>query len=403
MKASAIALLFETSISPNFRLRNPLPCTSSQHPTHTNENSTPSDSSASLSLSHQSTPLQVCETNNNTKKYEEQSTPISSSTSSLSSSGQSSGERTYLINLLDSPGHVDFTSEVCSALRVSDGAILVVDVIEGVCIQTRAVLRAAWRERLKVVLVLNKIDKLIDTLQLDPLAAWLHLRKVLESVNQLASSLQDEEEFRSLEFGNNNNNNSVSQQQKQQQDDNEEILQDNGPSPPPPPLAGSSQGLDSESDTYFSPKRGNVVFASAIHGWGFRLNHFVDIYAKRLGVRPGLLLQTLWGDYYLNPKTRKVHTKPPSPNAVPMFVQFVLKNIWDIYAAVNTRDQTKLEKIVTTLSLSISSRDLKSDDNRTLLQSILGRWLPLSRAVLGISLSSDFTSFCSLVVSCLMR
>jgi ribosome assembly protein 1 len=128
-----------------------------------------------------------------------------------------------------------------------------------------------------------------------------------------------------------------------------------------------------------------VVFASAIHGWGFRLNHFVDIYAKRLGVRPALLLQTLWGDYYLNPKTRKVHTKPPFSNAVPMFVQFVLKNIWDIYTAVNSRDQIKLEKIVNTLSLSIPPRDLKSDDNRTLLQSILGRWLPISRAVLGIS------------------
>ncbi|KAG8740514.1 Cytoplasmic GTPase/eEF2-like protein (ribosomal biogenesis), partial [Ceratobasidium sp. 428] len=99
-----------------------------------------------------------------------------------SASGTPEAEN-YVINLIDTPGHVDFSSEVSSASRLCDGALVLVDVVEGVCTQTIAVLRQAWIDRLRPVLVINKFDRLVTELKLAPIEAYHHLAQLIEQVN----------------------------------------------------------------------------------------------------------------------------------------------------------------------------------------------------------------------------
>ena len=92
-----------------------------------------------------------------------------------------------------------------------------------------------------------------------------------------------------------------------------------------------------DEDIYFAPERGNVVFASAIDGWGFRIGKFAHLYAVKLGIKEANLRTVLWGDFYLDPKTKRVisykHLRGRSLK--PLFVQFVLENIWAVYDAVS--------------------------------------------------------------------
>ena len=94
----------------------------------------------------------------------------------------------YLINLIDSPGHIDFSSEVSTASRLCDGAVVLVDAVEGVCSQTVTVLRQTWTEKLKPLLVINKIDRLVTELKMTPGEAYIHLSKLLEQVNAVLGS-----------------------------------------------------------------------------------------------------------------------------------------------------------------------------------------------------------------------
>ncbi|KAI9246612.1 P-loop containing nucleoside triphosphate hydrolase protein [Sporodiniella umbellata] len=278
-------------------------------------------------------------------------------------------ESEYLINLIDSPGHVDFSSEVSTASRLCDGGLVLIDVVEGVCTQTISVLRQAWIDNVRPLLVFNKLDRLIVELKMTPHEAYLHINKILEQTNAIMATFftgeMMEEEAKRLAA------------KKKEKEEEEEFDADK--------VYDWSMEVGDDSDIYFDPARGNVIFASAVDGWAFRLQQFASLYAKKLGFKEHVLQKCLWGEYYFDPKTKRVlspkHLK--GRNLKPMFVQFVLDNIWAVYGSVVIEpDRERVEKIVNALKIKVLPRDLRSRDPQILLSAIFSQWLPLSTCVL---------------------
>ena len=89
----------------------------------------------------------------------------------------------YLINLIDTPGHVDFGGDVTRAMRAIDGVIILVDAVEGVMPQTETVIRQALKERVKPVLFINKVDRLVNELKITPEAMQQRFVKIITEVN----------------------------------------------------------------------------------------------------------------------------------------------------------------------------------------------------------------------------
>lgn len=270
----------------------------------------------------------------------------------------------YSINLIDSPGHMDFCSEVSTAARLSDGALILVDAVEGVHIQTHAVLRQCWIEKLSPCLVLNKIDRLISELRLSPMEAYTRLLRIVHEVNGIVSAYKSEKYLSDVDL----------------------VLA--GPSGD----AASDENFDSieddEEDT-FQPQKGNVAFVCALDGWGFGLHEFAEFYASKLGASAAALQKALWGPRYFNPKTKMIVGKKGiggGSNAQPMFVQFVLDPLWKVYQAALDPDGDKgmFEKVNKSFNLCVPARELQNKDPKVVLQAVMSRWLPLSDTILSM-------------------
>uniref|UniRef100_A0A8C9WBW4 Eukaryotic translation elongation factor 2b n=1 Tax=Scleropages formosus TaxID=113540 RepID=A0A8C9WBW4_SCLFO len=142
----------------------------------------------------------------------------------------------FLINLIDSPGHVDFSSEVTAALRVTDGALVVVDCVSGVCVQTETVLRQAIAERIKPVLMMNKMDRALLELQLEPEELYQTFQRIVENVNVIISTYGEDE--------------------------------------------GGPMG-----NIMIDPVVGTVGFGSGLHGWAFTLKQFAEMYVAKFAAK----------------------------------------------------------------------------------------------------------------------
>ena len=270
----------------------------------------------------------------------------------------------YLVNLIDCPGHIDFSSDVSTATRLCDGALIIVDVLEGVCTQTRAVLHKALKERMRPCLVLNKIDRLVIELRLSPVEAFALLRRVVENVNALAAQLVNSE-MRLLEEEERIRNDTKNTSWRQ-----EDV----------------SCFQEFTSDQWnFSPDNGNMIFASALDCWGFGASKFVNMWANKLGLNRSILNKYIFEDYALQVTTKKiVKVDPQNREMKPMFVTMILDQIWLLYeTAILQHNPEKAARIAAKrLNVEITPREINNREPRLTVQAIFRQWLPLSDAIL---------------------
>jgi len=245
------------------------------------------------------------------------------------------GSKPHLINLIDSPGHVDFSSEVTAALRITDGAMVVVDCIEGCAVQTETVLRQSLQERVKPCLFVNKVDRCILELQMEPEDMYSRFRKAIEDVNVIIATYHDE-------------------------------------------LMG---------DVQVSPDKGTVAFGSGLHGWGFNVERFAKIYAAKMGVDKEKMMKRLWGDNFFNAK-KKTWTNVQQPEgcteALPRaFCQFIMTPINQLMRAIMDDHKEKYEKMMTTLGITLKGDD-RSLTGKPLMKRTMQIWINAADTLLSM-------------------
>lgn len=211
--------------------------------------------------------------------FAEQEREISIKSSPLSIVHQSLRDKSYLLNLMDTPGHINFSDEVTAAMRLCDGVVIVVDAVDGVLLNTERLIQHALKEEKAITLCINKIDRLILELRLPPNDAYHKLNRIIYDVNCI---IEDESK-------------------------------------------------------YLSPLLGNVCFASSQYSVCFSLHSFAKLYLQRSNTRTITYKQfatKLWGNSYFDPETSKFLNQAPSRNSKRSFVEFILEPLYKFFRLV---------------------------------------------------------------------
>lgn len=236
----------------------------------------------------------------------------------------------FLINLIDSPGHVDFSSEVTAALRVTDGALVVVDCVSGVCVQTETVLRQAISERIRPVLFMNKMDLALLTLQLEAEDLYQTFQRIIENVNVIVGT----------------------------------YAEDDGPM----------------GNIAVDPKVGTVGFGSGLHGWAFTLKDFAKLYSSKFKMPEEKLMKRLWGDQFYHAAEKK-WIKDQRDGACRGFTQYILKPIYQIFNTAMKKSHDETLALVDKLGIKLTAEDREMQEKQ-LLKTIMRKWLPAGDAML---------------------
>ncbi|KAG9017656.1 hypothetical protein FRB90_000352 [Tulasnella sp. 427] len=245
---------------------------------------------------------------------------ISLKSSPLSLVLSTSKNKSLLFHLIDTPGHINFVDEAASAMRLADGIVLVVDVVEGLMSGGEAIIRHALLQNIAITLVVNKIDRLILELRIPPADAYYKVKATIEEVNTYISGINPDPELR------------------------------------------------------LSPERGNVAFASSQMGYCFTLGSFAKLYASMYGsLDVDAFALRLWGDIYFSSDDRRFTRKPADPEHKRTFVHFILEPLYKLYSQVLSEDTESLKETLYSLGIELKSVMYKMDA-RPLLKAVLDQF-----------------------------
>lgn len=223
---------------------------------------------------------------------------------------QTTKGKSMLLNMIDTPGHVNFLDETAASLRLVDGVAIVVDVVEGVQIGTQKVIESAAREDLPMVLIINKMDRLILELKLPPTDAYFKIKHVVEQVNSIIEGVLGKK--------------------------------------------GESKRL--------SPEKGNVAFASADMDWVFTLPSFARQYSEKFSkLDSSQFAMRLWGEIFYNKKSRKFSRKAVEEGSKRSFIHWVLEPLYKLYSSTISESPEDLAETLATLDIVLKPTQLKSD------------------------------------------
>ncbi|KAH3744087.1 elongation factor 2 [Pelomyxa schiedti] len=245
--------------------------------------------------------------------------------------------RDFWINVIE-PLKAHLVSEPTSSLHISDGALIVVDCLEGVGFQTEPLIWRALAERIKLVLVLNNVDSLF-AVEHDPEKVYRTLTQSIDTVNAIIGACTD-------------------------------------------------NFVMCESDTRASPDKGNVVFASAEQGWAFTLMDFAKLYASRHGISTEEMMHRLWGDNFYDPVSLKWKTEPTGEGGKLLprsFCQLVIDPVCKLCEALMAGDdKAKCNSMLSQLGICLKETEMCLVTQQALVKRVMGKWLPINTALLEV-------------------
>ncbi|QRV99287.1 Elongation factor Tu GTP binding domain [Ceratobasidium sp. AG-Ba] len=236
----------------------------------------------------------------------------------------------FLINVVDSPVHIDHCPDVTAALHITDGALLIIDVSKGLCNQAANVLGRALVHRVKPVLFLNKMDVMLRSSKED---IYQSLANSIDSVNAALA-------------------------------------------------AYNSDNLIGDARVY--PEQANVAFGSALQGWAFTLRSFAAYYSKKFGIDKQKMMSRLWGNNYFDPKSKRWIVDPhvvDGQRPERAFNMFILDPIIKLSEALANGKKDKIGTFLEKYEIKLTPFE-QNLEGEPLFKVVMRKFLPAGNSIL---------------------